>query len=100
MISVEEWKEHFLSVSEIMGVYECEHWDVVRFKDHWKIIGKTAGHEFHSVPNKDKTEYTDLDILLSDLMMLEIQTTVLLQPKHRWVPYDCPEVPWELCMVQ
>lgn len=100
MISVDEWKQHFISVSETMGQYECEHWNVVYFGDYWKIIGKRAGYEFHSVPNVNKTEYTDLDILVKDLMLLEMQTRILLQPKHCWVPEDCPEVPWGFCTVQ
>jgi hypothetical protein len=94
MISKEEWKQHFLSVSEVMGVYECEHWNIVYFGNYWKIIGKAVGYEFRSMPNNDKTEYINLDILLDDLLMLETQTKILLQPKHRWVPESCPEVPW------
>ena len=97
MISIKEWKEHFLSVSEIMGVYECEHWDIVRLDDHWKIIGKDVAYEFHSRLNGDRVEYTDLDLILGDLLWLEMQTRVLLQPENHWLPEDCPEVPWEIC---
>jgi len=85
-ISRKEWKQHFLSVSEIIGIYEGEYWDVVCFGDHWKIIGKQVAYEFHSVPNNDKVEYTNLDILLSDLLLLDMPTRILLKPKNYWIP--------------
>jgi len=98
MILVEEWKQHFISVSNIMGEYECEYWKIVKFNGYWKIIGKNIPFEFYSLLNNNKKEYTDLDIILNDLFMLDHQTKNLLRPEHHWLPEECPEIPWKLCI--
>lgn len=81
MISVEEWKKHFLSVSEIIGVYECRYWDIINYGDHWKIIGKQCGFKYGSVVNNG-IYYTDLDILLKDISMLENEIRDLVEGKY------------------
>lgn len=100
MISVEEFKQHFLSVSEIMGVFECEFWDIKYFGDHWKIINKVGDFEFSSWLNGYDKEYTDFDKILREMFALDIKTRILLQTKTYWVPEECEYVPWEICRIE
>lgn len=78
MITKEEWFAHFLSVSSTMGIYEGEYWSIIDCGSYWNIVGNQVGFVYHSVPNGDKTEYTDLEILLKDFKFLDICTRSLL----------------------
>jgi len=67
---IKEWVDHFLSVSNINGIYEGEFWDVVNIDDYWNIIGKN-GFIFISKLNSHKKEYYKPEIILRELMFLE-----------------------------
>lgn len=71
MLTKSEWINHFDSVSNIMGIYEGEYWDVVRFDKCWKIIGKQMGHTYISADNGGREEYTEPDKILRILLIIE-----------------------------
>ena len=75
----EKWKEHFIHVSEIMGEYDCQYWNLPYNGDYWQIVGKNVGYVFHSLINGGNTKYYDLDIVIRELTLLEPQTRDLLE---------------------
>ena len=70
-MTAEDWAKHFESVSNLMGKYEGEYWEVIKCNDHWKIIGKATKYNYHSLINNESTIYTSPFIILRELYLLE-----------------------------
>lgn len=80
----EELGAHIDSVCRTLGIYVGAHWNILWDGEFWEIVGHNNGWRFKSLPNKDRTFYDDLSVLVRDFIFLDLATRGLVDENiHR-----------------
>jgi hypothetical protein len=78
-MKVREFANHLESVINTLGIYEGTYWDIILAGDGTcRIVGKSNGYEFHSVPNNDSVIYSSLRNLCKDFLFLDQESRELI----------------------